>query len=65
MIEEVQKHLKEVETFTSKDAEAIENFRVNYAGKKGYSMSCLQLLGQCPTKKKKPTVKNSIHLKQP
>jgi phenylalanyl-tRNA synthetase alpha chain len=35
MIEEVQKHLKEVETFTSKDAKAIENFRVNYAGKKG------------------------------
>ncbi|MGA0273326.1 MAG: phenylalanine--tRNA ligase subunit alpha [Flavobacteriaceae bacterium] len=35
MIDEVKKHLKAVEAFSSKEAEAIESFRVSYAGKKG------------------------------
>ena len=35
MIEEVKKHLKEVESFSGNDIEAIENFRLSYAGKKG------------------------------
>jgi phenylalanyl-tRNA synthetase alpha chain len=34
MIEEVKKHLNEVDAFSSKDVEAIEKFRLNYAGKK-------------------------------
>lgn len=35
MIEDVKSHLAEVEAFTAQDAEAIENFRIRYAGKKG------------------------------
>ncbi len=35
MIEDVKSHLAEVEAFSAQDAEAIENFRIRYAGKKG------------------------------
>ena len=35
MIEKVKKYLKEVDAFSSNDLEAIEKFRVSYAGKKG------------------------------
>jgi phenylalanyl-tRNA synthetase alpha chain len=35
MIETIKKHIAEVETFTSKKAEEIEQFRIKYLGKKG------------------------------
>lgn len=35
MIEDVKSHLAEVQAFSAQDAEAIENFRIRYAGKKG------------------------------
>ena len=53
MIEEVQKHLKAVETFSSKDAEAIENFRVNYAGKKGILNELFVAFRTVPNEEKK------------
>ena len=53
MIEEVQKHLKKVETFTSKDAKAIENFRVNYAGKKGILNELFAAFRTVPNEEKK------------
>ena len=53
MIEEVQKHLKAVETFSSKDAEAIENFRVNYAGKKGILNELFAAFRTVPNEEKK------------
>ena len=53
MIEEVKKHLKEVETFTSKDAEVIENFRINYAGKKGILNELFAAFRTVPNEEKK------------
>ena len=64
MIEEVKKHLKEVESFTSKDAEAIEKFRLNYAGKKGILNDLFAAFRAVPNEEKRLMDKNLIHSKQ-
>ena len=53
MIEEVKKHLKEVDAFSSKDAEAIEKFRLNYAGKKGILNELFVAFRAIPNEEKK------------
>jgi len=53
MIEEVQKHLKEVAAFSSHEAEAIENFRVKYAGKKGILNELFAAFRTVPNEEKK------------
>ena len=53
MIEEVKKHLKEVDAFSSKDAEAIEKFRLNYAGKKGILNELFAAFRAIPNEEKK------------
>ncbi len=53
MIEEVQKHLKEVAAFSSYEAEAIENFRVKYAGKKGILNELFTAFRTVPNEEKK------------
>ena len=58
MIEEVKKHLKEVESFSGNDIEAIENFRLSYAGKREFLMNYLPLLERFQMRKKKPLDKH-------
>ena len=53
MIDEVKKHLKEVEAFSSKEAEAIESFRVSYAGKKGILNELFAAFRTVPNEEKK------------
>jgi len=53
MIDEVKKHLKAVEAFSSKEAEAIESFRVSYAGKKGILNELFAAFRTVPNEEKK------------
>ena len=53
MIEEVKKHLKEVNSFSSKDAEEIEKFRISYAGKKGILNELFAAFRAVPNEEKK------------
>ena len=53
MIDEVKKHLKAVEAFYSKEAEAIESFRVSYAGKKGILNELFAAFRTVPNEEKK------------
>ena len=53
MIEEVKKHLKKVEAFSENDAEAIENFRLSYAGKKGIINELFAAFRAVPNEEKK------------
>jgi len=53
MIEEVRKYLKEVQAFSTKDAEAIEKFRLNYAGKKGILNELFEAFRALPKDQKK------------
>ena len=53
MIEEVKKHLKKVEAFSENDAEAIENFRLSYAGKKGILNELFAAFRAVPNEEKK------------
>lgn len=53
MIDEVKKHLKAVEAFSSKEAEAIESFRVSYAGKKGILNELFAAFRTVPNQEKK------------
>lgn len=53
MIEEVKKHLKEVESFSGNDIEAIENFRLSYAGKKGILNELFAAFRAVPNEEKK------------
>jgi len=53
MIEEVKKHLKKVEAFSDNDAEAIENFRLSYAGKKGILNELFAAFRAVPNEEKK------------
>ncbi len=53
MIDEVKKHLKAVEDFSSKEAEAIESFRVSYAGKKGILNELFAAFRTVPNEEKK------------
>mgnify|MGYP000902883784 FL=1 len=53
MIDEVKKHLKAVKAFSSKEAEAIESFRVSYAGKKGILNELFAAFRTVPNEEKK------------
>ena len=53
MIEEVKKHLKEVNSFSSTDAEEIEKFRISYAGKKGILNELFAAFRAVPNEEKK------------
>jgi phenylalanyl-tRNA synthetase alpha chain len=53
MIDEVKKHLKAVEAFSSKEAEVIESFRVSYAGKKGILNELFAAFRTVPNEEKK------------
>ena len=53
MIEGVKKHLKKVEAFSENDAEAIENFRLSYAGKKGILNELFDAFRAVPNEEKK------------
>ncbi len=53
MIDEVKKHLKAVEAFSSIEAEAIESFRVSYAGKKGILNELFAAFRTVPNEEKK------------
>ena len=53
MIDEVKKHLKAVEAFSSKEEEAIESFRVSYAGKKGILNELFAAFRTVPNEEKK------------
>lgn len=53
MIDSVKSHLEEVEAFTATEPEAIENFRVRYAGKKGILNDLFAAFRDVPPKEKK------------
>lgn len=53
MIKQVKKYLKEVESFSIKDPEAIDLFRVKYAGKKGILNKLFSDFKGLPNKEKK------------
>ena len=53
MIDEVNKYLKAVEAFSSKSPEAIEAFRVEYAGKKGILNELFAAFRTVPNEEKK------------
>jgi len=53
MIDRVKEHLEQVNTFTSKDAQAIEEFRISYAGKKGILNSLFAAFREVPADEKK------------
>ena len=69
MIDEVKKHLKAVEAFSSKEAEAIESFRVSYAGKKGILNELFAAFRTVPNEEKKAygqelnALKSAVHEK--
>jgi phenylalanyl-tRNA synthetase alpha chain len=66
MIEEVKKHIEQVEAFSSDHADAIENFRVSYAGKKGILNELFAAFRTVPNEEKKKfgqelnTLKNKV-----
>ena len=53
MINQVQEHLKTVENFTEQDSEAIEAFRIKYAGKKGVLADLFAAFREVPPEEKK------------
>ena len=53
MIKQVKKYLKEVESYSIKDSEAIDLFRVKYAGKKGILNKLFSDFKRLPNKEKK------------
>lgn len=53
MIDRVKEHLEQVNAFTSKDAQAIEEFRISYAGKKGILNSLFAAFREVPADEKK------------
>ena len=53
MIKQVKKYLKEVESYSIKDPEAIDLFRVKYAGKKGILNKLFSEFKGLPNKEKK------------
>jgi len=53
MIKQVKKYLKEVESYSIKDPEAIDLFRVKYAGKKGILNKLFSDFKRLPNKEKK------------
>ena len=53
MIDQIKKHIAEVEKFTSTKLETIEVFRINYLGKKGLLNKFLAELKNVPDEKKK------------
>lgn len=53
MIDSVKSHLEEVEAFTATEPEAIENFRVRYAGKKGILNDLFAAFRDVPPTEKK------------
>ena len=53
MIKQIKKYLKEVESFSIKDPEAIDLFRVKYAGKKGILNKLFSDFKGLPNKEKK------------
>jgi phenylalanyl-tRNA synthetase alpha chain len=69
MIDEVKKHLKAVEAFSSKEAEVIESFRVSYAGKKGILNELFAAFRTVPNEEKKAygqelnALKSAVHEK--
>ncbi len=53
MIEQLKKHIEEVETFTADTATEVENFRIKYLGKKGLLNKYFAEFKQVPKDKKK------------
>ena len=53
MIDRVKEHLEQVNAFTSKDAQAIEEFRISYAGKKGILNALFAAFREVPAVEKK------------
>jgi phenylalanyl-tRNA synthetase alpha chain len=53
MIDRVKEHLEQVNAFTSKDAQAIEEFRISYAGKKGILNALFAAFREVPADEKK------------
>ena len=53
MIDQVQKHLEAVEAFTAQTAEAVEAFRIEYAGKKGILNALFASFRTVPAAEKK------------
>lgn len=53
MIEEIRKHIAEVEAFISDKKDEIENFRIKYLGKKGILNSFFEAFKEVPNEQKK------------
>ena len=53
MIDELKKHIEEVRTFTSDDAQRIEAFRIKYLGKKGLLNDFFKALKDIPKEEKR------------
>lgn len=53
MIDQVQEHLETVEAFTAETAEAVEAFRIKYAGKKGILNTLFARFREVPSAEKK------------
>ena len=64
MIDQLKKHLEEVEAFESDSAEAIEAFRIKYLGKKGLLTSLFAELKNIPKEEKREYGQTVNALKQ-
>ena len=53
MIQKIKEHIADVETFSPKSLEELEQFRIKYLGKKGLLNDFLLSLKMFPTTKKK------------
>ncbi len=53
MIEELKEHISEVEQFSAKNLEAVENFRIKYLGKKGVLNHYFAAFKSIPAEQKK------------
>ena len=53
MIDQLKKHIEEVNAFTAQDPEALEAFRVRYLGKKGLLNDYFRALKDIPKEEKR------------
>ncbi len=63
MIDQVKDHLEKVAQFESTDKEAIESFRIAYAGKKGILNDFFAAFREIPAEQKRSLGRCSTNLK--